>query len=201
MGITAIAVAFAAGMYQANKRPITVHQEQHNHAAPVNVETTGGDPVYPKLMAGVLIALALGFAALLVVQGLTSAANSIGLELNRVTQPVSAPAVVIATPAPVPTARPVPTLAPFAVPVPVTGETQIQWYHIVIPVLVVVVVVVWGSIAVMLFQRRPIRRANAIAPMDSRKREAELEAMIPNAVNNLDTVEYEIAHKFDRRSM
>ncbi len=175
-GIAALAVAFAAGMYHANKRPINVHQEQHNHAAPVTV-TTSSDTIGPKLIGGLVVLLVIGLAAALVIQAVTTFTAALGSEVNRIGRDLertfNPPAVPIAAPVPVA----VPTVAPIQQPAPVTvphtAPVQVEHPLVIVPdrqfqitdllVPVLVGVLVFDAVGMAILMRRK-RKPSPAAP-------------------------------------
>lgn len=169
-GIAALAVAYAAGMYHANKRPINVHQEQHNHAAPVTV-TTSGDTIGPKLIGGLVVLLVIGLAAALVIQAVTTFTAALGSEVNRIGRDLertfNPPAVPIAAPVPVavPTVAPIQQPAPVQVehPIEIVPERTFNILNLVVPVLAVTAIGLWVTIGVMLINRRK-RKPSPAAP-------------------------------------
>ena len=160
--VAALAVAFAAGMYHANKRPINVHQEQHNHAAPVTV-TTSGDTLTPKLIGGLVMLVAVGLASAVVIQAVTTFTTAVGNELSRIGRDIdrtfNPPVSPTAVPAQQPTPVAVPQTAPLQVerPLVTVPEHQFQLADLLVPVLIVLAAVasgLWLTIGVMLIGRR-----------------------------------------------
>jgi len=162
----AVGWAYAAGQHHANKRPINVHQEQHNHAAPVSVVTSGGESAYPKLIGGLLILLVIGAIAAAVLSGLSQLASSVDNGLRQITAPKAVPTVApTLAPTADPTARPIdrPVYQPSYQPVQVQTAAGVSAGAVIaMAALAVTAVGLWASIGVMAWRKRTIKRPNVI---------------------------------------
>lgn len=178
----AIGWAYAAGQYHANKRPISVHQEQHNHAAPVTVNgESGGLGLAPALIGGLFKVLLVGIALTLVANLVMGAIGGIGQGLqaigNGLSQQAEPQQIVVnypttqpvSTVAPLPTVAPVPQVVPQAVPVPVVAEPDLL--PVIVGVLAVAALGLWGYVAVTLLRRKPIKRPEVVTPRHVSARE------------------------------
>lgn len=168
--VAAIAIAFAAGMYHANKRPINIHQEQHNHAAPVTVESGGGGSISPKLIGGLAIMLVIGVAAALVIQAVMTFVTAAGNELSRIGHEIdrtfNPPAMPTAIPQ-APSAPALPDTAPAVArpstverPIEIVPDHQFQLSDLLMPALAVLAVMaisVWGGVVYLLINRHKQR--------------------------------------------
>jgi hypothetical protein len=202
--IAALAVAFASGMYHANKRPINVHQEQHNHAAPVTV-TTSGDTIGPKLIGGLVVLVVVGLAAALVIQAVSTFTTAVGNELNRIGRDLertfNSPAVPTAEPAPVaipqvaPIQHPAPVTVPQTTPVPVEypieimPEHQFQITDLLVPLLVAVLV--FDAVGVAILIHRKGRKPIAAAPTQRNISAREVFGAAPDATVRQNARQYE----------
>lgn len=170
----AIGWAYAAGQYHANKRPISVHQEQHNHAAPVTVNgESGGLGIAPALIGGLFKVLLVGIALTLVANLIMGAIGGIGQGLqaigNGLSQQAEPQQITVVYPTPIPLQTVAPVIVPQAVPVPVVDEPDLL--PVIVGVLAVAALGLWGYVAVTLLRRKPIKRNNVVTPRNVSARE------------------------------
>ncbi len=168
-------------VYLMSKRQITVNQHQENHAAPVVVnagDSGGGLGLAPVLVGWAFKLLVAGFVLTALANIVISAGNGIGQGLQSIGNGLnnSKPVVVVGqqpaiVPTLAPTSAPAPTSVPRAVPVatsvprfvPVPETATPDLMPVIIGVLAALMVGIWGSIGVMAWRQRGVKRTRAIA--------------------------------------